>query len=78
MKFIVHEKSTINNSLNVGVLGIFTSLSKATSAINDKRIQMSEMFGVDEDSVYNTESLKPFYFKDTNGVKASWRIDKQD
>lgn len=78
MKFIVHEKSTINNSLNVGVLGIFNSWSKATSAIEDKRIQMSELFGVDEDSVYNTESLKPFYFKGANGMMASWWIDKQD
>ena len=77
MKFIVCEKSTINNSLNVGVLGIFTSWSKATSAINDKRNQMSEMFGVDEDSVYNTESLKPFYFKGANGVRVSWWIVKQ-
>lgn len=78
MKFIVCEKSTINNSLNVGVLGIFTSWSKATSAIKDKRIQMSEMFGVDEDSVYNTESLKQFYFKGANGVRVSWWIVKQD
>lgn len=77
MKFIVHEKSTINDSLNVGVLGIFSSLPKATSAINDKRNQMSEMFGVDEDSVYNTESLKPFYFKGANGVRVSWWIVKQ-
>ena len=77
MKFIVHEKSRINNVLDVSVLGTFNSVTQAFDTIRAKRNQMSEMFGVDKDSVYNNESLKPFHFMGENGEKVSWWIDKQ-
>lgn len=77
MKFIVYEKSRINNALDVGVLGIFSSWAQAKSAIMLKRIRLSSMFGVNEDSVYNNEILKPFYFHGKKGEKVSWWIDKQ-
>lgn len=77
-KFIVHEKTRINNTLDVSILGSFESLTQAFNAIRTKRNQMSEMFGVDKDSVYNNDSLKPFHFMGEKGEKASWWIDKQD
>ena len=78
MKFVVFERITVKNDSHVNVLGTFSTWEQAKAVVDDKWNSMSEMYGVNEDSVYNSESLKPFYFKGENGEHGSWWIEKQE